>query len=224
MLKQHCTIHVMNSNTRPVFLVHGIFDSAQSMSAIAHKLTASGIETYAISFKPNDGSVELENLAFQLSRYIAKYKGKATEIDIVAFSMGAIVSRLYINSQAELAATDRVQVRKFISISAPNNGTVLARFLSGSGINQLVPDSQFLQRLNDKSQLKNLKKAGCLWLWTRYDLMIIPARSSIVEGVGTSKMIPVATHPLMLTDHRVLNEVTSWITNNCLYIDTPTTY
>jgi triacylglycerol lipase len=44
-------------------------------------------------------------------------------------------------------------------------------------------------------------------VWTPYDLMILPAKSSQLPGARSDLRVPVAMHRFMLSDPRVLDHV-----------------
>ena len=66
------------------------------------------------------------------------------------------------------------------------------------------PDSAFLRDLNRDCSI--LERTGFVSLWTRFDLMIVPARSSVLP-VGRSIHVGALAHPLMVNDRRVLRLV-----------------
>jgi len=67
----------------------------------------------------------------------------------------------------------------------------------------------FLQDLNqDVNEVLNNIETLCLW--TPFDIMIIPAESSVM-GVGKEVNFPVLVHRWMLDDNRVLQEIIDFI-------------
>ena len=115
--------------------------------------------------------------------------------------MGGIISRYYVQ---RLGGINRVQ--RFITISSPHNGTVVAYASLRPGCVQMRPYSSFLKDLNrDVGMLKQLNFTS---MWTPYDLMIVPANSSQMP-IGTEVIVPSRLHPWMLTDARCLAAVAS---------------
>lgn len=184
--------NVIKSN--PVLLVHGMNDTATVFCKMAPQLATKGWQVYDIDLTPNNCDRPLDYLAQQLDRYIEKTFPPEQPIDIVGFSMGGIVSRYYIQ---RLGGIDRVQ--RFITISSPHHGTVLAYLIDRPGSLQMRPDSPFLADLN--RDLAMLELINFTSIWTPYDLMIVPASSSRMP-VGRDVQIPVPFHAWMITDPR----------------------
>jgi triacylglycerol lipase len=183
----------------PVVLVHGINDTGAVFDKMTTFLRKEEWLVYTLDMIPNNGDVALENLARQLAKYIATTFGADQPIDIVGFSMGGIVSRYYIQ---RLGGINRVQ--RFITISSPHNGTVVAYASERPGCVQMRPDSLFLKDLN--SDVTVLKQLNFTSIWTPYDLMIVPQKSSQLP-FGYEIIIPALTHPWILTDIRTIKTV-----------------
>ena len=185
----------------PVLLVHGILDSAISMHPIRVWLEARGWQVATLHLVPNNGSVPLEQLALQVRDYVETAFPHQEKIDLVGFSMGGLVSRYYTQ---RLGGASRVA--RFISISAPNHGTLIAYLSNGAGCREMRPGSPFLRDLNrDLTPLRQLQYTS---IWTPLDLMILPSGSSRMP-VGTNIQKWVVAHPLMLFSPRVLRAVTA---------------
>lgn len=191
----------MNNATQsnPVLLIHGINDTGAVFYKMAPYLAALGRQVYDISLTPNNGKVGLDNLAEQVAAYIDKAFAPGQPLDLVGFSMGGIVSRYYVQ---RLGGIDRVQ--SFITISSPHQGTSAAYLSQRPGCIQMRPDSAFLKDLNqDVAMLNQLNFTS---IWTPFDLIIVPARSSQLP-VGREVIVPVPAHPWMLTDSRSIKSV-----------------
>ena len=191
----------MNNATKsnPVLLIHGINDTGAVFHKMAPYLAALGRQVYDLSLTPNNGNVGLDNLAEQVAAYIDKTFAPEQPLDLVGFSMGGIVSRYYVQ---RLGGIERVQ--SFITISSPHQGTTAAYLSQRPGCIQMRPDSAFLKDLNqDVAMLNQLNFTS---IWTPFDLIIVPARSSQLP-VGREIMVPVPAHPWMLTDSRSIKSV-----------------
>ncbi|WP_144052096.1 triacylglycerol lipase [Gloeocapsa sp. PCC 73106] len=181
----------------PVVLIHGLNDTVTVFEQMADYLTSLGWSVYRLNLNPNRGNQKLEILAQQVQYYIETTFKPEQSIDLVGFSMGGIVTRYYLQ---RLGGINRV--KRYINIGTPNQGTVTAYLLPNQGICQMRPDCTFLKELNQDRQelLKNLRVTT---LWSDYDLMIVPARSSRM-GIGKEQQIPVLFHSWLLSDRRVL--------------------
>jgi triacylglycerol lipase len=188
----------------PLLLVHGLTDTSHKMRKIASHLRGLGWKVYDIDLKPNSGDAKLEVLAQQVADLVERIFPPAQPIDLLGFSMGGLVSRYYIQ---RLGGIDRVQ--RFITISAPHNGTVAAYFTTRPGCVQMRPNHQFIQDLNDDVDL--LDRIAVTSIWTPFDLMILPPRSSQL-GVGTDISLPVLSHVQMVFDRRTLNAISVALT------------
>jgi triacylglycerol lipase len=166
---------------------------------MATYLKTEGWSVHTLDMIPNNGDVVLENLARQVAKYVAITFAPEQYIDIVGFSMGGVVSRYYIQ---RLGGINRVQ--RFITISSPHNGTVVAYASERPGCVQMRPDSLYLKDLN--SDVEMLKQLNFTSMWTPYDLMIVPPKSSQIP-FGNEVIIPAITHPWMLTDIRTIKAV-----------------
>jgi triacylglycerol lipase len=184
----------------PVLLIHGITDTIAVFSKMDPYLSRLGWSVHHFNMIPNNGDCCLDLLAKQVADYVDQRFGPTQPIDIVGFSMGGLVSRYYIQ---RLGGIERV--KRFVSISAPNNGT-LAGYLSWRpGCTQMRPDSAFLQDLN-RDAVNILGRLNFTVIWTPYDLIIVPSNSSQMP-VGKEVTVPVRLHSWMLTDDRCLKAV-----------------
>jgi triacylglycerol lipase len=183
----------------PVLLVHGIWDTGKVFYRMLHSLKKLGWVVYDLDLKPNNGTVGLDVLAKQLADYIDSTFESEQPFDLVGFSMGGIISRYYMQ---RLGGINRVQ--RFITISSPHHGTLIAYGSWLPGCLQMRPNSAFLQDLN--SDVEMLEKINFTSIWTPYDAMIVPANSSHMP-VGKELIIPVGLHAWMLTDPRSIGAV-----------------
>jgi triacylglycerol lipase len=117
-----------------------------------------------------------------------------TDTTIVFRTMSAYLSGL--------GGIDRVQ--RFISISAPNQGTLAAYLSRRPGCVQMRPDSAFLRDLNGDAAM--LGRLNFTVIWTPYDLIIVPPRSSQMP-VGKEVIVPARLHSWMLADKQCIKAV-----------------
>ena len=161
---------------------------------------------HALTFTPNDGSARIERLAEQVRDEVdalLKRTG-ASQVDIVGFSMGALVSRTYI---AMLGGS--AHVHRFISISGPHAGTWNAHVLGAierfEGARDMKRGSELLQRLSALS----LGETETHVIYTPLDLMIVPPRSSELLEAKTTTRIASPVHRFIIDDARVLRRVSA---------------
>ncbi|WP_353674120.1 alpha/beta fold hydrolase [Synechocystis sp. LKSZ1] len=190
----------MALSRNPVLLVHGIYDTMAKFRAMAVYLQQRGWEVHRLNLRPNNGTAPLDQLAHQVADYVQANFSHQQKIDLLGFSMGGLVTRYYLQR-----LQGHQQVQRYISISAPNQGTWLGFGLPRAGVWQMRPGSRFLQDLNQDSQ-HSLANLDVTVLWTPYDLMILPPESSRL-GLGQEIQIPVPIHSWMVSDSRVLQHV-----------------
>jgi triacylglycerol lipase len=187
------------TNRNPVVLIHGIGDTSILFARLCPFLQARGWETHSFNLVPNNGDAALEMLAQQVGSYIESTFRREQTVDLVAFSMGGLVARYYVQ---RLAGLTRVQ--RLITISAPHRGTLTAFFRWNAGARQMRPSSDFLQDLNkDKQMLKHIRFTT---IWSPLDLIIVPSTSSVMAE-ARSVRVNVLAHALMMRDRRVLQLV-----------------
>ncbi|MBC6431207.1 triacylglycerol lipase [Nostoc sp. HG1] len=189
-------MNIENQQRNPVLLIHGIDDTEAVFHKMAAQLRLQGWSVYSLNLVPNNGHVGLDELAKQVADYVTATFAPEQRLDLVGFSMGGIVSRYYVQ---RLGGINRVE--RFITISSPHHGTVVAYGSWRPGCVQMRPDSLFLKDLNSDAVI--LGQLNFTSIWTPYDLMIVPTNSSQMS-VGSEVIVPVALHPWMLTDPRSL--------------------
>lgn len=187
-------------------LAHGIWDSSARFRNMRAALLERGLgPVFAMDFSPRDASIPFQEMGNQVQEAVERLLGEsdAGEVDIVAFSMGALAARYYI----QRLGGSKV-VRKFISISAPHHGSLLAWFSSKPGVKQIRPGSDFLQGLHrDPDPWKGVEGIS---FWTLLDLMILPCWSSYLQAVP-NRVFLVPVHPWMLTTRRVIKAVITFL-------------
>ena len=201
MARSEAAIESEPAARNPIFLVHGIIDRAYIFNSMRAFLEAEGWTVYALDLVPNDGRAGLEVLAQQLADFIDSEVGPERRVDLLGFSMGGLVSRYYVQ---RLGGLDRVD--RFISICAPNHGTLLAFGMPiFKGIRQMCPNSAFLNDLNGNA-IEQLGSIDYTSLWTPSDLMILPADSARMP-VGRNLEIPAPMHASTVRSARYHKEI-----------------
>ena len=190
----------MVSVKNPVVLVHGWLDKQEIFNTMKPYLEKEGWSVFTLNLVPNNGSKPLPELAEQLETFITDKLDASQKFDLLGFSMGGLVTRYYLQ---RMGGNERVE--RYINVSAPNNGTLTAFSLPLAGIKQMRPKSEFLQDLNSDVE-SCLEKIQVTWMWTPFDLMILPADSTRLP-VGREVKLSVPFHPWMLTDSKALKIV-----------------
>ncbi len=182
-----------------VVLVHGIMEDGKAFDSLKSRLETHGIQCLVPQLKPNDARNGLESLAADLKTDIDKEFGTEDRFAVVAFSMGGLVSRYYLQ---QLGGAERCDA--LITISSPHHGTNTAYVFPGKGAREMQPGSDFLRTLEDSES--KLGEMPVVSYRTPMDLIILPTSSSIWDR-AENKSYKVALHPLMLHTPSVLDDI-----------------
>jgi triacylglycerol esterase/lipase EstA (alpha/beta hydrolase family) len=187
----------------PVLLVHGIWDSSSRLAPLRAGLERRGIgPVHAVDLVPNDGRAPIAELGGIVAREateLAEREG-ASRVDVVGFSMGALVARWYIQRGG-----GKAKVRRFVSISGPHAGTAFAYALPFAGVRDMRPGSPLLRDLAADADPFGDVEVHCLY--TPFDLMILPPTSSVLAGARSVGKFRVPMHRFMITSSVVLDHV-----------------
>jgi len=190
-------------NNRPILLVHGIWRSGADFDAMQAALKNAQLgPTTTLDLFPNDGSCTIVVRGEQVQRLATDLARSSNDgrIDVVGFSMGALITRYWIQKRG-----GKHCVRRFVSISGPHHGTWLAHFSRQCGVVQMRPNSPLLQQLwEDHDPWGDVAVYS---FWTPFDLMIMPPHSSHLPAAVYEAKYPVRMHHLMIRDRRVLSAV-----------------
>ena len=110
-------------------------------------------------------------------------------IDIIAHSMGGIISRLALQDPAIAA-----RVHTLVTLATPHHGTQLARYMDTTKIRALQPRSALLKELSSQlpwGSRPDMPRLLCFW--SPQDLILLPPESAVVEG-ARAICIPESTH------------------------------
>jgi triacylglycerol lipase len=166
----------------PVLLVPGYGGSTASLQTLADRLTAAGRDASVVGL-PGNGTGDLAGAADALGDAVdaALDRTGAESVDVVGYSAGGIVARLWVaDGGADVA-------RRIVTLGSPHHGTSLAD-LAGDvapeqcpiGCQQLGTDSDVLARLNAGDETPE----GPTWvsIWTTQDRTVTPPESARLEG------------------------------------------
>jgi triacylglycerol lipase len=182
-----------------VVLVHGFLETGSAFRSMKKHLQGLGYECLVPRLRPCDARDGLEKLSQNLKQEIDTAFGPDQKFSVIAFSMGGLVSRHYLQ---ELGGAGRCE--RFFTISSPHNGTQAAWCYPGEGARQMRPGSEFLERLSrSESKLGDMPVVSYR---TPMDLIILPADSSVWERAENLEF-PVLLHPLMLDARPVIQDI-----------------
>ncbi|RYP82574.1 lipase [Nocardioides guangzhouensis] len=162
----------------PVLLVPGYGGNTASLEVLAATLRAHGREAEIVP-APGDGRGNLRGHAMLLAAAAARsIAGGAPSVDVVGFSAGGIVARIWVS---ELGGDG--QARRIVTVGSPHHGTDLTHGTARPcpiGCRQLMAGSDLLDGLNRGDETPR----GPRWisLWTEDDRTVVPPTSARLEG------------------------------------------
>jgi triacylglycerol lipase len=166
----------------PVLLVPGYGGSTVALQALADRLVAAGRDATVVPL-PGTGTGDLAEAANALGEAAdaAMVRSGAESVDVVGYSAGGVVARLWVaGGGADVA-------RRVVTLGSPHHGTSLADLALDVapgqcplGCIQLGSDSDVLMRLNAGDETPD----GPTWvsIWTTQDRTVTPPESARLDG------------------------------------------
>ena len=179
----------MSPNDRKVVLVHGLWDSPKIFCGLVNHLLRDDLMIFAPHLPHKGGRVSLRKLAYDLDRLILERFGANTYVDVIGFSMGGVIARVWLQHLGGVLRT-----RNFLSVGCPQRGTLLAQPVPHSllpGIAEMKCGSYLIRELNSEAHL--LQGINCISYFCRWDLMVLPGWKAVLP-IGLHHPIPVLTH------------------------------
>jgi triacylglycerol lipase len=186
----------------PVLVVPGYGGRIASLDPLVAELRSQGRDVVVVA-PSGGGTGDLRAQAVRLGDAAARSmrRADARSVDVVGYSAGGVVARLWVQDEGGAAVARRV-----VSIGSPQHGTdvaALAAEVAGScptACEQLAPDSDLLRALNAGDETPG----GPEWVTLRStsDQVVTPTESSRLDGgldLVVQEFCPGAT-----TSHRQL--------------------
>jgi triacylglycerol esterase/lipase EstA (alpha/beta hydrolase family) len=205
------------SRPGPILLVPGYGDRKAALQNLADLIEATGRVASVVTL-PAGGTGDLTEQARALDAAVAAaLRGGAASVDLVGYSAGGVVVRLWLDN---FAGADRA--RRVVTLGSPLHGTALAAlaavFFAGpncpTACKQLAPFSDLIRDLND-SPLP--AKLPWLSIWSNNDTTVMPPDSARLPGavnVSAQSICPreVISHSHLPTDPLVVGMVIAALT------------
>lgn len=166
----------------PVLLVPGYGGGTVALQALADRLVSAGRDATVVPLL-GDGTGDLRASADALGAAVsaALARTRAGSVDVVGYSAGGVVARLWVaDGGADVA-------RRVVTLGSPHHGTTIAD-LAGSvapaqctvGCQQLSTTSALLTQLNAGDETPD----GVSWvsIWTTQDATVTPPDSARLRG------------------------------------------
>jgi triacylglycerol lipase len=170
----------------PVLLVHGYDGSPRSLAPLAARLRAAGRRVVLVSL-PDRGTGDLRASARAVAE--AADRTGAARVDLVGFSAGGVVVRVWLAGSPERA----LRARRVVLLGAPNHGAELAGAaaaldpgLCAGACAQLAPGSGLLAELNRGDETPPGPE---FWsIWTALDQTVTPPDSARLDGAANVRV------------------------------------
>ncbi len=198
-------VELPDDGHRPALFVHGLGGHRGNFALMRGTFELLGrSRTYSITLE--DGS-DLDALGALLRDRIRRVcevngLGESGQVDLVAHSMGGVVSRVALEDP-DIAA----RVRTVVTMGTPHIGTHLARLADTARIRALRPGSTLLERLARQvpwAGPPSMPRMVCFW--SRSDTVILPAETSVVAGAEAIELEGI-THTGFLLHPRAFTRV-----------------
>ena len=182
----------------PVLLVPGYGGRTASLDPLAATLRSEGRAVTVVDLV-GDGTGDLDAQAAHLADVadgVLQTSG-APSVDVVGYSAGGVVVRLWVRDHGGAA-----QARRVLTLGSPQHGTSVAALgaeVAGgcpTACEQLLPDSALLRRLNAGDETPS----GPEWATVRSDAdqVVTPTASAALDGalnLRVQDLCPAATTP-----------------------------
>jgi pimeloyl-ACP methyl ester carboxylesterase len=173
----------------PVLLLNGLFDNQASWFWFKWQLKQQGFKnvvTINLSSWHNE-EVLTELLAKRVDEL--RHQLGVNKVHLVGHSMGGIIARNYIQLRG-----GKDKVERFVCLGSPHQGSKLATLSVAPLGKLLIPNSDFLQRLNAAPVPENIQLTN---IYTNKDNMILPntnnhlswGKAIELDGMGHTSLI-----------------------------------
>jgi triacylglycerol lipase len=183
----------------PVLLLPGYGGSTTGLSVLAQRLRTSGRDVTVVNL-PDRAQGDLAAQAGTLAAAARAALGRtgAASVDVVGYSAGGVVARLWVKSYG-----GNLIARRVITLGSPQHGTALATLgslLVGEcpvACQQLISTSPLLAQLNTRPEVP----AGPAFVsfWTSHDQVVLPPQSAELSGAVNIEIQGVC--PASAVDH-----------------------
>jgi pimeloyl-ACP methyl ester carboxylesterase len=162
----------------PVLLLPGYGGSTTSLEVLAGALRAAGRDVEVVA-AVGDGTGDLAQQAERLGAVVdARLAAGAPSVDVVGYSAGGVVARLWAVDDGGAA-----KARRVVTLGSPHHGTRVAGLAVAFGgdcpaaCRQLAPGSDLLSGLQET-------RRGPVWtsVWTNADEVVTPPSSARLDG------------------------------------------
>ncbi len=186
----------------PLVLVHGLWDSPRLFRRLEQALAGRRAPLLLPHLPHGLGVRPLEDMASQLDLIITSSFGPDQPLDLLGFSMGGLIGRIWI----QLLGGQR-RTRRFFSVGSPQQGTLTAqpwpRWLLAT-VADMKLGSPLLRQLN--GDLSTLQGIDCYSYYCRIDPLVVPSWRGVLP-VGSVRALPVLSHQHLISKPQALGPI-----------------
>lgn len=174
---------VSQSRPGPVLLIPGYGGSLESLAVLASAVRADGRDVTLVPL-PDNATGDLRQQAATVERIAqaAIARTHAPSVDVIGYSAGGVVARLWVRDFGGAALARRV-----ITLGSPQHGTGVAGIAADvaptacpTACQQLRDDSALLRRLNAGDETP--RGPAYVSIWTTDDQVVTPPDSASLTG------------------------------------------
>lgn len=170
---------------KQIVLLHGVWAPGwYYLYPMVRHLEKQGYSVTGVNFWPTIN--DIHTFAGLVKAHVDRIKRPGEKISLVAHSMGGLVGRTYIQKLGGVHQVDHL-----VTFATPHWGSRLAEFLPIGITRQLAPNSTFLKQLNQVTQWPPVH-LHCLW--TKTDMVVVPARNAVLNTAEVFPPIPMTMH------------------------------
>ncbi|WP_088288071.1 alpha/beta fold hydrolase [Kineosporia sp. A_224] len=164
-----------------VLLVPGYGGNVRDLDALRDLLRSRGRTVVEVE-TPGSGTGDLRGQAAAVATAATQaVAAGAPSVDVVGYSAGGVVARIFVAEQGGAAV-----VRRVVTIGSPHHGTQVALLVNGTecpdACRQLRPASDLLTDLPEPPVADGAQGPVFTSLWSASDEVIAPPTSSVLEG------------------------------------------
>ncbi|WP_088318477.1 alpha/beta fold hydrolase [Kineosporia sp. R_H_3] len=164
-----------------VLLVPGYGGNVRDLDALRDLLESRGRTVVEVD-TPGSGTGDLRGQAAAVALAATQaVAAGAPSVDVVGYSAGGVVARIFVAEQGGAAV-----VRRVVTIGSPHHGTQVALLVNGTdcpdACRQLRPASDLITDLPEPPVADGAQGPVFTSLWSASDEVIAPATSSVLEG------------------------------------------
>jgi pimeloyl-ACP methyl ester carboxylesterase len=166
-----------STHLMPVLLIHGYGCNRAMWVDFSRSLAAAGHACDAMNLEPVFGSIDQYPRLIEEASQALMLRTGATQIAIVAHSMGGLAARAFMNASTP---SQNHRIAKVITLGTPHQGTVHATLGQGQNTHQMRINSPWRNALANRERPEDLAKFCCIF--THHDNIVAPQANQTVPG------------------------------------------